>query len=72
VQHKTANGLTFMGNYTFLKNISNAQGSDAPSGFAGSNSPGGRKTELRFAGPLRFIKRLVAFLPEFPTAFLSG
>jgi hypothetical protein len=35
VNHKTANGLTFMGNYTFLKNLSNAQGSDAPSAFAG-------------------------------------
>ena len=35
VQHKTANGLTFIGNYTFLKNNSESQGSDAPPGFAG-------------------------------------
>ena len=35
LQHRVANGLTFQANYTFAKNISDAQGSDAPSGFAG-------------------------------------
>jgi Carboxypeptidase regulatory-like domain len=34
VQHRVSHGLTFQANYTFVKNISNAQGSDAPSGFA--------------------------------------
>jgi hypothetical protein len=35
VRHKTSHGFTFLGSYTWAKNISNAQGSDAPSGFAG-------------------------------------
>jgi hypothetical protein len=35
IQHRVSNGLTFQANYTFVKNISDAQGSDAPSGFAG-------------------------------------
>jgi len=35
VQHRFSNGFSFLGNYTFAKNISNAQGSDAPTGFAG-------------------------------------
>jgi len=34
VQHKTAHGLSILGNYTFAKNISDAQGSDAPTVFA--------------------------------------
>jgi len=35
VRHRTSYGLTFLGSYTWAKNISNAQGSDAPSVFAG-------------------------------------
>ena len=35
VQHKFSHGLTFQANYTYAKNISDAQGSDAPNGFAG-------------------------------------
>jgi hypothetical protein len=35
VQHKSSNGLSFLGSYTWAKNISNAQGSDAPTVFAG-------------------------------------
>jgi hypothetical protein len=35
VQHRFTHGLTFQANYTFAKNISDAQGSDAPTGFAG-------------------------------------
>jgi len=31
VTHRTGHGLTFQANYTFTKNISDAQGSDAPS-----------------------------------------
>ncbi|HXZ11767.1 MAG TPA: carboxypeptidase-like regulatory domain-containing protein [Candidatus Sulfotelmatobacter sp.] len=34
VQHRVSHGLTFQANYTFAKNISDAQGSDAPAGFA--------------------------------------
>src|SRR5580658_8991440 len=34
VTHRTGHGLTFQANYTFTKNISDAQGSDAPSVFA--------------------------------------
>jgi Carboxypeptidase regulatory-like domain len=30
LRHRTSYGLTFLGNYTWAKNISNAQGSDAP------------------------------------------
>ena len=33
--HRTSGGLTFQANYTFAKNISNAQGNDAPSAYAG-------------------------------------
>jgi len=33
--HRASHGLTFQANYTFAKNISDAQGSDAPSGYAG-------------------------------------
>ncbi len=33
--HRTSSGLTFQANYTFAKNISDAQGSDAPSAYAG-------------------------------------
>jgi hypothetical protein len=35
VQHKTSHGLSFLGSYTLAKNISNAQGTDAPTAFAG-------------------------------------
>jgi hypothetical protein len=35
VQHRTSHGLSFLGNYTLAKNISDAQGSDAPTVFAG-------------------------------------
>jgi len=35
LQHKFSHGLTFQANYTYVKNISDAQGSDAPNGFAG-------------------------------------
>jgi hypothetical protein len=35
VRHRASYGLTFMGSYTWAKNISNAQGSDAPTVFAG-------------------------------------
>jgi hypothetical protein len=35
VQHKTSYGLSFQGNYTWAKNISDAQGNDAPTAFAG-------------------------------------
>jgi hypothetical protein len=35
VRHRTTYGLTFLGSYTWAKNISNAQGSDAPTVFAG-------------------------------------
>jgi hypothetical protein len=34
VTHRTGHGLTFQANYTFTKNISDAQGSDAPAVFA--------------------------------------
>ena len=34
VRHRTSNGLSFLGSYTWAKNISNAQGSDAPTVFA--------------------------------------
>ena len=34
VQHRVSHGLTFQANYTWAKNISDAQGSDAPAGFA--------------------------------------
>ena len=34
VTHKTGHGITFQANYTFTKNISDAQGSDAPSVYA--------------------------------------
>ena len=34
-QHRSSNGLTFQGNYTWAKNISDAQGTDAPSAYAG-------------------------------------
>ena len=33
--HRAAHGLTFQANYTFAKNISDAQGTDAPSAYAG-------------------------------------
>jgi hypothetical protein len=33
--HRASRGLTFQANYTFAKNISDAQGSDAPSAYAG-------------------------------------
>lgn len=35
VEHKTGHGLSFLGSYTWAKNISNAQGSNAPTTFAG-------------------------------------
>ena len=35
LRHRTSYGLTFLGSYTWAKNISNAQGSDAPTVFAG-------------------------------------
>ena len=35
VQHRTTHGFTFLGSYTWAKNLSNAQGSDAPSAFGG-------------------------------------
>ncbi len=34
VQHRASHGLTFQANYTLAKNISDAQGSDAPGVFA--------------------------------------
>jgi hypothetical protein len=34
VQHRASHGLTIQGTYTWAKNISDAQGSDAPGGFA--------------------------------------
>jgi len=33
--HKVGHGITFQANYTFTKNISDAQGSDAPTAYAG-------------------------------------
>ncbi len=33
--HRVSHGLTFQANYTFAKNISDAQGSDAPTAYAG-------------------------------------
>ena len=35
LRHTTSYGLTFLGSYTWAKNISNAQGTDAPTVFAG-------------------------------------
>ena len=35
VQHRTSYGLSFLGSYTLAKNLSNAQGSDAPAAFGG-------------------------------------
>jgi len=35
VRHRTTHGLIFQGSYTWAKNISNAQGTDAPTVFAG-------------------------------------
>jgi hypothetical protein len=35
VQHRTSHGLSFLGSYTLAKNVSNAQGTDAPTAFAG-------------------------------------
>lgn len=34
-QQRAAHGLTFNANYTFAKNISDAQGTDAPTAYAG-------------------------------------
>jgi hypothetical protein len=33
--HKASHGITFQANYTFAKNISDAQGTDAPTAYAG-------------------------------------
>jgi hypothetical protein len=38
VDHKLSNGLSFQGSYTWAKNISDAQGSDAPTVFSGEES----------------------------------
>ena len=35
IQHRFSHGVTFQANYTFAKSISNAQGSDAPTAYAG-------------------------------------
>ncbi|HXZ41542.1 MAG TPA: carboxypeptidase regulatory-like domain-containing protein [Terriglobales bacterium] len=35
VQNRTSHGLSFLGSYTLAKSISNAQGTDAPTAFAG-------------------------------------
>jgi hypothetical protein len=35
LQHRVTSGLTFQANYTWAKNISNAQGTDAPTAYAG-------------------------------------
>ncbi len=35
LQHKTSWGMNFLGNYTFAKSVSDAQGTDAPTAFAG-------------------------------------
>ena len=35
IQHRVSRGLTFQANYTLAKSISNAQGSDAPTGYSG-------------------------------------
>jgi len=35
LQHRVGHGLMFQANYTFVKNISDAQGSDAPTAYAG-------------------------------------
>ena len=35
VTHKEGHGVTFQANYTFAKNLSDAQGTDAPSAYAG-------------------------------------
>ena len=35
LQHRTSWGMNFLGNYTFAKSLSDAQGSDAPTAFAG-------------------------------------
>jgi hypothetical protein len=35
VEHKMTHGLSFLGSYTWAKNISDAQGTDAPTQFAG-------------------------------------
>ncbi len=35
VQHRNSHGLSFLGSYTLAKSISNAQGTDAPTAFAG-------------------------------------
>ena len=35
VRHRTSYGMTFLGSYTWAKNISDAQGTDAPTVFAG-------------------------------------
>jgi len=35
IQHKTSHGLSLLGNYTLARSISDAQGNDAPSAFAG-------------------------------------
>jgi len=35
IQHRASHGLSFLGSYTWAKNISDAQGSDAPTAFGG-------------------------------------
>ncbi len=60
-QHRFSHGLTFQANYTFAKNISDAQGSDAPGGFA-SEEPYAVEIANRY--DLRYDRGNVAGTPR--------
>jgi hypothetical protein len=60
VQHRVSRGLTFQANYTYAKSISDAQGSDAPAGFA-SEEPYAVEIANRFDIP--YDKGNVAGMP---------
>ena len=59
--HRSSHGLTFQGNYTWAKNISNAQGNDAPSVYA-SEEP--YAVEIANAYNLRYDRGNVAGMPR--------
>ena len=61
VEHRVSHGLTFQANYTFAKNISDAQGSDAPTGFA-SEEP--YAVEIANCYDLRYDRGNVAGTPR--------
>jgi len=60
-QHRVSRGLTFQASYTYAKNISDAQGSDAPAGFA-SEEPYAVEIANRY--DLRYDRGNVAGTPR--------